>query len=66
VERLEWMNLLGMPGWFVNGRLFKKRSLPPLQLRLYDQVAPLLARAESHVRLPVGMSLFAVARTRAA
>ena len=62
VESLEWMNALGIPGWFVNSRLLGRRAVPPLQLRLYDRVAPLLAEAESRVRLPIGMSLFAVAR----
>lgn len=64
VERLEWMNLVGIPGWFVNGKLLRRRSMPPLQLRIYDQLAPWLARAESMVKLPVGMSLFCVARKR--
>ena len=62
VDSLEWMNLLGIPGWFVNGRVLRRRVMPPLQLKLYDAVAPLLARAESIVRLPIGMSLFTVAR----
>lgn len=62
LEKLEWMNLAGIPGWFVNGRLFRRRAVPPLQLKLYDQVAPLLAEAESRLPIPVGMSLFAVAR----
>ncbi len=63
VERLEWMNLVGIPGWLVNSRLLRRRSMPVLQLRLYDQVAPWLARAEAMFpRLPIGMSLFAVAR----
>lgn len=62
VETLEWMNLAGIPGWFVNGRLLGRRAVPALQLRLFDLVAPLLAEAESRSELPVGMSLFAVAR----
>jgi SAM-dependent methyltransferase len=62
VERLSWMNLVGIPGWFVNARLFKRRAVPPLQLRLYDQLAPLLAQAESRLKIPIGLSLFAVAR----
>ena len=62
VERLEWMNLMGIPGWFVNSRLLRRRAVPPLQLRLYDQIAPWLAQAEARWRVPVGMSLFAVAR----
>lgn len=65
VELLEWMNLVGIPGWFVNGKLLKRRAMPPLQLRIYDQLAPWIARAESKVKLPVGMSLFCVARRRA-
>lgn len=64
VEVLEWMNLVGIPGWFVNGKVLRRRAMPPLQLRLYDQLAPWLARAESMVQLPIGMSLFCVARRR--
>ncbi len=62
VEKLEWMNLVGIPGWFMNSRVMRRRSVPKLQLKVYDRLAPLLARAESQVKLPVGMSLFAVAR----
>jgi len=64
LEHLRWMNLVGIPAWLVNGRLFRRTSLPPLQLRLYDAVAPLLARLEARVPLPVGMNLFAVAARR--
>jgi SAM-dependent methyltransferase len=62
VERLEWMNLVGIPGWFMNSRVMRRRAVPKFQLKVYDRLAPLLARAESRVTLPVGMSLFAVAR----
>ncbi len=64
VEKLEWMNLVGIPGWFMNSRVMRRRSVPKLQLKLYDRLAPLFAQAESHVKLPVGMSLFAVARVK--
>jgi SAM-dependent methyltransferase len=62
VERLEWLNLLGIPGWYLNSRLLRRRTVPAMQVRLYDRLAPLLARAESAFRLPIGMSLLAVAR----
>jgi SAM-dependent methyltransferase len=62
VDTLEWMNLVGIPGWFMNSRVLRRRSVSRLQLKLYDRLAPLLAEAERHVKLPVGMSLFAVAR----
>ena len=64
VPHLEWMNLVGIPGWFLNARVLKRRTMPPFQLKVYDTVAPLIARAESLVRLPVGLSLFTVARAR--
>ncbi|CAM3294700.1 methyltransferase domain-containing protein [Corallococcus sp. ZKHCc1 1396] len=62
VDTLEWMNLVGLPGWFVNSRLLRRRAVPKLQLKLYDTFAPLFAQAEQRVKLPVGMSLFAVGR----
>ncbi|MBU8896345.1 SAM-dependent methyltransferase [Corallococcus sp. H22C18031201] len=62
LEKLEWMNLVGLPGWFLNSRILRRRAVPKLQLRVYDALAPLFAQAERNVKLPVGMSLFAVAR----
>lgn len=62
LDTLEWLNLLGIPGWFVNSRLLRRKGVPALQVRLYDRLAPLLARLESKLKLPVGMSLLAVAR----
>ncbi|MGQ0504414.1 MAG: class I SAM-dependent methyltransferase [Myxococcaceae bacterium] len=64
VERIEWMNLLGIPAWFLNSRIFKRRVMPPLQLKVYNLLAPLIAQAESRLRLPIGLSLFAVATAR--
>jgi SAM-dependent methyltransferase len=62
IEHLEWLNLVGIAGWFLNGRVLRKRVLPPLQLKIYDRVAPLLARAEAMWKLPLGLSLLAVAK----
>jgi SAM-dependent methyltransferase len=64
VERLEWMNALGIPGWLLNGRILRRRTVPPLQLQIYDVLSPLWAEAESRLPLPIGMSLFAVARKK--
>jgi SAM-dependent methyltransferase len=61
VDTLEWMNLVGIPGWFMSSRVLRRRAVSKLQLKLYDRLAPLFAEAERHVKLPVGMSLFAVA-----
>jgi SAM-dependent methyltransferase len=62
VEKLESMNLLGIPGWFFNGRILKRRAVPPIQLRAYDLLAPLLAKVEDRLHPTFGMSVLAVAR----
>jgi phospholipid N-methyltransferase len=62
LEHLEWLNLVGIGGWFLNGRILKRRVLPEVQLRIYDRIAPFLAQAEAMWKLPVGLSLLAVAR----
>ena len=64
IESMEWLNLLGILGWYVNGKLLRRRVLPALQLRIYDRIAPVLARAESMWKLPIGLSLVTVARAR--
>ena len=62
VEALETLNVLGIPRWFVNGRLLRRRAVPPLQLRAYDLIAPLVATVEDRLKPRIGMSLLAVAR----
>jgi SAM-dependent methyltransferase len=64
IETLEWLNLLGILGWYLNGKILRRRVLPALQLKIYDRLAPVLARAEALWKLPVGLSLIAVARAR--
>jgi len=61
VETNRFFNLLGVLGWTMNSRILKRTTFPPLQLALYDRLVPLF-RLESRFRLPIGMSLIAVAR----
>jgi SAM-dependent methyltransferase len=62
VEALEPMNALGIPGWFVNSRLLRRRAMPPVQLRAYDLFAPVIASVEEQLQPRWGMSLLAVGR----
>src|SRR5262249_47930540 len=62
VEHVHYFNLLGVPGWFLNARLLRRRSVPGFQARVNDWLVPLL-RLERHVSLPLGMSLLAVGRS---
>jgi glycosyltransferase involved in cell wall biosynthesis len=61
IEASWFFNLLGVFGWYLNSRLLKRTTFPPVQLTLYDRLVPLF-RLESRWRLPFGMSLIAIAR----
>ena len=54
------MNLAGIPGWFLSGRVLKRRQLSAAQVRLYDRLVPLF-RLEDRLPLPVAMNLTACA-----
>ena len=65
VEASWFFNLLGVAGWFLNSRVLRRTTFPPVQLALYDRLVPLF-RLESRFKLPFGMSLIAIARKPAA
>jgi glycosyltransferase involved in cell wall biosynthesis len=60
-EQVRYFNVIGVPGWFLNARVLRRRVVPGVQARINDWLVPLL-RLERHVRPPLGMSLLAVGR----
>ena len=61
IEALQHVNPVGAFGWLFWGRILGRDSVPSEPLRAYDRLAPLL-RTLDKVPLPVGLSLWAVAR----
>jgi SAM-dependent methyltransferase len=61
VSETRYSNLLGMIGWFVRGKVSRKGVFPVLSTFLFDKLV-FLFKAEELVKLPFGMSLFAVAK----
>jgi SAM-dependent methyltransferase len=61
VSEIRYSNLLGMIGWFVRGKISRKGVFPVLSTFLFDKLV-FLFKVEELVKLPFGMSLFAVAR----
>ena len=61
IEHVSAFNALGVPGWFLNGRVLRRKSLPGVQARLNSLLVPLL-RVERKLGLPWGLSLLAVGR----
>ncbi len=64
VEGESFVNATSTPGWFLNGRVLKRRSVPGLQARLANLLVPLY-RFERRLGLPFGLSVIAVARRAA-
>ncbi|MEJ2744718.1 MAG: glycosyltransferase [bacterium] len=63
IESARFFNLPGALGWFVNGKILRRKMLPKNQMKLFDLMVPIL-RLEDHLRIPFGLSLLAVARKK--
>jgi len=64
VIKLYHMNFIGLLGWFLNGKMFKKTELPEKQTKLFDRLAPFLEFAEKLIKPPLGQSLILVAQKK--
>jgi glycosyltransferase involved in cell wall biosynthesis len=61
LEDCRFVNRVGILGWFINGRVLRRRVLPRAQLQAFKLLLPLLRREESNPP-STGMSLLAIAR----
>lgn len=62
VAHVRHVNPLGAAGWLVHARLLRREHLPRRALSVYDRLVPML-RVLDAVPLPIGLSLWAVAKT---
>jgi SAM-dependent methyltransferase len=61
VEALRYVNLLGLLGWLVSGKVLRRKIVGGWSLALFERLMPIV-RLEDRVRLPLGLGLWAVAR----
>ncbi len=61
LEDSRFLNRPGIVGWWINGRLLRRKVLPAGQLAAFKLLLPLLRREEKNPP-SVGMSLLAIAR----
>jgi glycosyltransferase involved in cell wall biosynthesis len=61
VERISDFNRIGLPGWAMNGLLFRARKVPRWQLKAYDATTWFWRRVDWLLPWP-GLALVAVAR----
>ena len=61
LEELRDFNRAGVPGWWLNGRLLRRRHFSRIQLKLFNVLVPLVRRADRLLPWP-GLGMIAVAR----
>ncbi len=61
VDRLEYMNALGLVGWWVNNKVLRRRIPDPSQVGVFERLMPLV-RLEDLVSVPVGLGVVCHAR----
>jgi SAM-dependent methyltransferase len=64
LRHLEYFNLAGVPGWWLTGRVLRRRLIPSGALRWYDALVPLF-RLERLLPWRVGQSLIAIGEVSA-
>jgi SAM-dependent methyltransferase len=57
---LKYFNFFGILGWFVNGTLLQRSVLPVRQVRVFNQLVPLMVQMERWVPTVIGQSLIAI------
>jgi SAM-dependent methyltransferase len=63
LEKLHYMNSLGILGWLLNNRITKRREESPAQISFYSRfIVPWLSALESLMHPPIGLSLVCVAQ----
>lgn len=62
IERRFYLNLFGIFGWWLNGRVLKRRLLPRGQLSVYERLAPVFRGMEEGLGRRWGLSVVFVAQ----
>jgi len=59
-----YLNLLGVLGWWWNGKVLKRTIVPKGQILLYDRIIRFMAPIEKFLPRPLGLSLFCAGEKR--
>jgi len=62
VVHSQYFNVFGMAGWFVSGKLMKKKTIPRNQMELYDKLILISKTLDKLVFNKVGLSVISVGK----
>lgn len=63
VKHSQYFNVAGMAGWFVSGKILKKKTIPKNQMSLYNKLVPIFKVVDKTLLNKVGLSVIAVGKS---
>ncbi|OGE42619.1 hypothetical protein A3B45_00220 [Candidatus Daviesbacteria bacterium RIFCSPLOWO2_01_FULL_39_12] len=58
------LNFLGSIGWFIEGKLFKKRKIEEGRIKIFNFLAPFFLGIENLIEPPIGTSILVIAQRK--
>lgn len=62
IEKVRFQNVLGIVGWFLGGKIAKKKLVPEKLFVIFDKFVPFLFEIERLFGPPFGLSILCVAK----
>lgn len=62
IEKIYYHNLISAMGWFVTGRILRKKLISSFQVKLLDKFIPFFAEIEKRVKIPFGLALMVICK----
>ncbi len=63
IKHSQYFNVAGMAGWFVSGRILKKKTIPKNQMSLYNKLVPIFKVVDKTLLNKIGLSVIAVGKS---
>lgn len=62
IDKMFYSNFIGIFGWYLNGKILKRKGFPIVQPIVFDKFVPLLTKIEKSIKPPIGMNLIVIAK----
>lgn len=62
VLKMFYFNLIGVPGWFLNSRILRKKIMPEGQMGIFNRIVPFLKWIEGMFSPPLGSGIVCIAK----
>ena len=64
IEKQQYFNAVGILGWFVSGKILRKKQIPGGQMNLYNTFVPIIKLIDKLILKSIGLSVITVGHKR--